>query len=237
MVEGIAELGWLEMLGRLGLAALLGGLLGIEREYDGQDAGFRTHMLVTVGAALFALMSLGGFDQFVAPRNDTNISVDVTRIAAYVAPGIGFIGGGTILKHGGKVSGITTAATLWVAAAIGVASGLGAAVSAVATSVLALLALELLQPISRAVQRRGSRRRSGLFIELDTGADLTEIVAAIGAPVSSVVKQLHFGVGPDDDGQITVEFWRRPDDQSFADLAQRLLALEGVKRVAVGTGP
>jgi putative Mg2+ transporter-C (MgtC) family protein len=117
MVEGAADLGWLETVARLALAGCLGGLLGLEREYDGQDAGFRTHLLVVVGSALFAVLSVGAFDDFLVPRADSNVSVDVTRIAAYVAPGIGFIGGGAILKHGGKVSGITTAASLWSAAA------------------------------------------------------------------------------------------------------------------------
>jgi putative Mg2+ transporter-C (MgtC) family protein len=235
MVEGIAELGWLEMVGRLGLAALLGGILGIEREYDGQDAGFRTHLLVVLGAALFAVVSVGGFDEFVDRRSETNVAVDITRIAAYVAPGIGFIGGGAIVKYGGKVSGITTAASLWTAAAIGVATGLGALASAVAATGLALFALEALRPISRAVERIGSRRRSGLVVELAEGANLAEVLAVIGEPLGGAIKQLQFGVGPDVGGRIAVEFWHQPDDRAVTAMTDQLLSMDGVERVTIDT--
>lgn len=232
MVEGVAELGWLEMVGRLGLAALLGGVLGLEREYDGQDAGFRTHLLVVVGATLFALMSVGGFDQFVASRNDTNVSVDVTRIAAYVAPGIGFIGGGAILKYGGKVVGITTAASLWTAAAIGVATGLGAWVAAAATTAIALFALEVLQPVSDRVGRHGRGRRSHLVIEMTEDADVGPVLAELDRFRADHIKRLEFGVGPDDDGRMTVQFWDRPAPGVIADLVACLLEVDGVVQVA-----
>ena len=234
MVEGVAELGWLESFGRLALACLLGGMLGLEREYDGQDAGFRTHLLVVLGCALFGLMSVGAFDEFVTERADTNVVVDVTRIAAYVAPGIGFIGGGVILKYGGRVSGITTAASLWAAAAIGVACGLGVWASAVLATVFTLLALEALRPLSALVARMGRRRRSAVFIELSTAADVPTVVAAINEPASGRLKQLRYGIGPDDEGQISAEFWRAPSDAELTDMAERLLAMDGVVGVSIG---
>jgi putative Mg2+ transporter-C (MgtC) family protein len=234
MVEGVAELGWLESFGRLALACLLGGVLGLEREYDGQDAGFRTHLLVVLGCALFGLMSVGAFDDFVTERADTNVVVDVTRIAAYVAPGIGFIGGGVILKYGGRVSGITTAASLWSAAAIGVACGLGLWGGAVLAAAFTLLALEALRPLSALVARMGRRRRSAVFVELSGAADVSTVMAAINEPSTGRLKQLRYGIGPDDEGQISAEFWRAPSDAELTELANRLLAMDGVVGVSVG---
>jgi putative Mg2+ transporter-C (MgtC) family protein len=153
----VTALEWYEIVGRLGLAALLGALLGFEREFDGNFAGLRTHLLLTLGAALFAVVSVAGFESLVAERNATNVTVDVTRIAAYIAPGVGFIGGGAILKSDGRIRGLTTAATLWTAAGIGVAAGVGFWLAAVVATAIALFALEALQPISRWAARLGER--------------------------------------------------------------------------------
>jgi putative Mg2+ transporter-C (MgtC) family protein len=145
----------IEIVGRLLLAALLGGILGIERELDGQDAGFRTHLLLALGAGLFGAISAGAFTDFVS-TSATNVQVDVTRVASYVAAGIGFIGGGAILKHRGHITGITTATSLWTGAAVGLAAGLGFWVGAVATTVIALLALRALKPLSNWLERHAS---------------------------------------------------------------------------------
>lgn len=156
---------------RLVVATALGAALGLEREYDGQDAGFRTHVLLVLGSALFAVSSVAGFDAFVNDRASTNISVDITRIAAYVAPGVGFIGGGAIVKVGAHARGMTTAASLWTAAAIGVAAGLGFWVGAVTTTVLALFALEGLQPLGHLVHQAGRRRRHARSAGNETEGD------------------------------------------------------------------
>jgi putative Mg2+ transporter-C (MgtC) family protein len=145
----------LEVVGRLLLAALLGGIIGIERELDGQDAGFRTHLLLALGAALFGAISVGAFTEFV-DGSTTNVQVDVTRVASYVAAGIGFIGGGAILKDRGRITGITTATSLWTGAAVGLAAGLGFWLGAVATAVIALAALRILKPLSKWLERRGT---------------------------------------------------------------------------------
>src|SRR5579884_2809490 len=84
---------------RLGAAALFGAVIGFEREVDGHDAGLRTHVLLALGSALFGALSVGAFGEFVAPRNATDLSIDPTRIASYVAAGVGFLGGGVILKR------------------------------------------------------------------------------------------------------------------------------------------
>ena len=145
------------MVARLSLAAGLGAALGIEREFDGHAAGLRTHMLLTLGASLFGVLSVAAFDGFITARSESNVNVDPTRIAAYVLPAVGFIGGGAIVKTGRNVIGITTAASLWVAASVGVASGLGFWVGAVTATVLALVALEGLQPVSKWAAEIGRR--------------------------------------------------------------------------------
>lgn len=152
--------GWTALF-RLLLAAGCGGLVGIEREADGQDAGLRTHMLLALGAAMFGLVSVGGFNDYVRATASTNVQVDVTRVASYVAAGVGFIGGGAILKHRTGVSGLTTAASLWVAAAVGVACGVGMWIAPLVAVGITLVALVVLKPASRWLagrRARGARR-------------------------------------------------------------------------------
>ena len=121
----------------------------------GQDAGLRTHLLLSLGAALFGLISVGAFSDFVVAPDASNVRIDVTRVASYVAAGIGFIGGGTILKHRGTVTGITTATSLWTTAAVGLAVGLGFWVGAVTATILAVVALRGLKPLSNRLARHG----------------------------------------------------------------------------------
>lgn len=146
------------VLGRLVLACICGGLVGIERESGGQDAGLRTHMLLSLGSALFALISVEGFNEY-ATADAPNVQVDVTRVASYVAAGVGFIGGGAILKKEDTVSGLTTAASLWVAAAIGVACGVGLWMAPLITVGLALITLVILRPVSAWIAARSEKDR------------------------------------------------------------------------------
>jgi putative Mg2+ transporter-C (MgtC) family protein len=120
-------------------------VIGLERELHRQPAGFRTHSLVAVGSALFTIVSAYGF---------AGASVDPTRIAAQIVSGIGFIGAGTILQHRGNVRGLTTAASLWSVAAIGVAAGAGMVVIALVGTVLILVVLFLLDRVEAFARRR-----------------------------------------------------------------------------------
>ena len=131
-----------EFILRIFVAALLGGLIGLEREYRAKEAGFRTHFLVALGSALFMIVSAYGFSD--VPMNDMTHRWDVSRIAAQVVSGIGFIGAGTIIfrKQENMVSGLTTAAGVWVVAAIGLACGGGMYMLATASTVLVLAGLE-----------------------------------------------------------------------------------------------
>ncbi|KQM79783.1 MgtC/SapB family protein [Xylophilus sp. Leaf220] len=120
---------------RLGMAALLGGLLGLERERSGKSAGIRTHMLVSMGAALFVLVT----------QQAGVLETDVSRVVQGIVAGVGFLGAGAILKSrgGDQVKGLTTAAGIWLTAAIGLSAGLGQEVTAVLSTVLAILVLSL----------------------------------------------------------------------------------------------
>ncbi len=121
------------------IAALLGGAIGLEREYRSKEAGFRTHFLVGLGSGLFMVLSLHGFDDFLGIQG---IQRDPSRIAAQVVSGIGFIGAGCIIFQKNAVKGLTTAAGLWVTSAIGMTAGAGMYLLAGVATVLVLLCLE-----------------------------------------------------------------------------------------------
>ena len=134
-----------ELAMRLGAALVLGAAIGMERELAGQVAGLRTHMSVALGAALFGMVSAYGWNEFAAVRAQTNIQVDVTRVASNIVTGVGFLGGGAILKDGPTVRGLTTAASLWVTAAVGLAVALGGYSLAAVTTIGLVFALILLR--------------------------------------------------------------------------------------------
>jgi len=142
-----------ELIQRLLLAALLGGLLGIERELKQKAAGLRTNILIALGSALFTLMSIE-----LAGTTD-----DQTRIVAQVVTGIGFLGAGAIMRTDSGVQGLTTAATVWVNAAVGVAAGGGHYLLAVSATAVAMGVLLLVAPLENAMARRVAEKakRSG----------------------------------------------------------------------------
>ena len=134
----------IELIRRLLTAALLGAALGFERELRHKDAGLRTNILITVGAALFTLMSI----EISGPTGDPG------RIAAQIVTGIGFLGAGAIMRTDTGIQGLTTAATVWVNAAVGVAAGGGKYHLAFIATGITLAALLVLQPIERTIARR-----------------------------------------------------------------------------------
>jgi putative Mg2+ transporter-C (MgtC) family protein len=174
-----------EMIARVAMAAVLGAALGIEREVQHKTAGLRTHTLVAAGAALFT----------VAGASVAAEGTDASRVAAQVVTGIGFIGAGGMIKTGFTMTGITTAATLWFAAALGVATGFGLYVVAAAALVVALIAILTFAPIR-------SRIRRGVVQPLEfeytvghgTLSPLFETLNAIGA-------QVHRMAMEEDDGR------------------------------------
>lgn len=145
---------------RLVIALVLGGIIGFEREQHNHAAGFRTNILVCVGACLMMLLSIYGFSDFV---NEWNVRVDPARLAAAVITGVGFLGAGTILFTGKKISGLTTAASLWVVAAIGLAVGAGFYYASIAVTVMVILTLWLFNKLEQRFIRNRHEYRIHLI--------------------------------------------------------------------------
>ena len=142
-----------EFITRLFMAVAMGFLLGLERELTNKYAGLRTHILVCLGACIFTLLSIYGFPTFaqgdnIIVDNATGIR-DTSRVAAQIVTGIGFIGAGTVLRNGPMVFGLTTAATLWIAASIGMACGAGMFGIAIIATVLSVAVLTLIRIFER----------------------------------------------------------------------------------------
>ena len=171
----VPDIAALDVALRLLVAAGLSGAIGVERELRERAAGLRTHMLVGVGAALFTLVSAYAWGDFVFDRARVT-AFDPTRIAAQIVSGIGFLGAGAILRQGLSVRGMTTAAGLWVAAAIGMAAGAGFYVAAVIATAVVLVGLGPFRWIERALNRFGG----------ETGVLELELAAA--RPVSPVLE-------------------------------------------------
>ena len=146
---------------RLVLAALFGTIIGLDREYREKEAGFRTHFLVSLGSALMMIVSQYGFSEILT---HDGVSLDPSRIAAQVVSGIGFIGAGTIIFNHQIVRGLTTAASLWATAGIGLTAGAGMSWLALAATILTLVALEGLSLVFRSL---GSRRMVVVFSASD----------------------------------------------------------------------
>jgi putative Mg2+ transporter-C (MgtC) family protein len=191
-----------ELVLRVLLAALLGGSIGMERELADHPAGLRTHIALALGAALFGVLSGYGFQAFNASRTVTNYQVDPTRVASQIVVGIGFLGGGAILKEGATVRGLTTAASLWVTAAIGLACALGHYGLAVATTAAVLVSLTLLRRPQRwPVFRRLARAHESVVIRVN-GPDAGAVVAALNGIAGITVRSL---IVRDRAGQLVVQ--------------------------------
>ncbi len=166
-----------EVAQRVTLAVAMGAAIGLQREIDDQPAGLRTHLAVSLGAALFGVISTLGFSEFEQPRADSNFQVDVTRVASQVVVGIGFLGAGVIFRRGADVKNLTTAATLWATAAIGLAAGVGDGGTAVFSAVLLVFVLAVLRIPRDWVRRRFTRTtRVALVRVARAGEDAAHVV-------------------------------------------------------------
>ncbi|AAR35305.1 MgtC/SapB family protein [Geobacter sulfurreducens] len=142
-----------EMIGRLVLASVLGALIGLERELHGRPAGFRTHLLVSLGACLFVVTSIEFHRLYANTSGVGSIGADPGRVAAQVVAGIGFLGAGAIIREGTSIRGLTTAACLWVAAAIGLSCGIGLFAISLFVTAISLAALLLLKRVEGLLSR------------------------------------------------------------------------------------
>lgn len=167
-------LNYVDILSRLVLAVLLGGMVGWERESNSRPAGFRTNILVCLGSALIMIVSLKFYGLFEAARSN-----DPGRIAAQVVSGIGFLGAGTIIREGFAVKGLTTAAGLWAIAGVGLAVGAGFYFSAISATVLIIMTLTILSFIEKKITQ-GSREKNLRIKAYDQPGEIGKIGSVLG---------------------------------------------------------
>jgi putative Mg2+ transporter-C (MgtC) family protein len=178
LLAEIPNLTWPHVLLRLSVAALLGGAIGMERELRERQAGLRTHLVVCVGSALFTLVSAYGFREFLV-HGGSLVRTDPTRIAAQIVSGIGFLGAGAIIRQGLSVRGLTTAATLWLVAAIGMASGAGYYSAALFATIGALITLGPLRIAAYKIVHRYRPDVDRLLVEIPAGGSPGPVIEAI----------------------------------------------------------
>lgn len=174
-----------EGVARLLLVVGLAGAVGLERELREQEAGLRTHMLVGVGAALFIIVGNYSWSELDF-GNQVGIVLDPSRVVAYVVTGIGFLGAGTIIKHGINIKGLTTAASLWVVAAVGVAIGAGEYGLGVVATAIVLLSLWPMRKLADAVGLRASHSHR-LELELAPEGSVAGVLSHLEAHGGQVV--------------------------------------------------
>ncbi len=214
------------MIGRLLVAAVLGGMVGFERERLLWAAGLRTHMLVCIGSCLIIIVSAYGFNDVLGEKN---VVLDPSRIAAQVVSGVGFLGAGTILFRGEAVKGLTTAASLWAVAGIGLAAGSGLYMTAMAGTVIVLAVLAGIKPIEERYRRRLQTRTLALLAARGQfSIDLLREAAGLHA--KRVQQFILRPSGTDDVDEVEIVFGRLPEP-AFADIVQKLKRLPGVTQV------
>jgi putative Mg2+ transporter-C (MgtC) family protein len=207
----------LEQLARLALAAALGGAVGAERELADQPAGLRTHMLLTIGACLFTLISAYAF----------GTGTDPSRLAAQIVTGIGFLGGGAILRHGASIRGITTAASIWATTALGVAVGTGRYLLALGATVLVVATLGMLRA-ARNLLRHYSAAREELTLKTDPDFHLEPVISLLRSERAQLRGLEH---EQDDDGDRLVLVVRLPPRYRTERFIELLTQLPGVREV------
>jgi len=203
---------------RLLLAVALGGIVGWQREAADKPAGFRTHILVCVGAALFTLISREGF---------FGSGADPARVASNIVVGIGFLGAGTIWRAGGSVQGLTTAASLWTVAAIGTAAGIGYYAGALITTLIVISVLQLFKVIESRIPRRGYGRLA--LIVTDRPGQLGVIGTVLGGMGVNIE---HVEVAQRMDERVSINLTVRiPGRASRDDILMTLSGTAGVEDV------
>ena len=213
---------------RLLLSAFLGGLIGVEREIHDHPAGIRTHLLVALGSALFTVLSIVGF-----PSSD-DVATDPSRVAAQIVTGIGFLGAGAILKYGPTVRGLTTAASLWAAAGIGMAAAASRPVLAVAATVIVLVSLWPLRLLSERLELAAPRRLH-VRLQLAEASRLAELFDWLAERNVDIV---HFDSEHEDDGRHTLDLvLGLPTRADRTRLTAELAALDWVTLDDLGRRP
>lgn len=215
------------MAGRLLLASLLGAMIGLEREIHGRTAGFRTHLLVSLGSALFVIVSIDFYRTFGNFSGTGMVGVDPGRVAAQVVVGIGFLGAGAIIREKASVRGLTTAACLWIASAIGVACGVGLFMLSALVTAIALISLIALKKIEGVLARDSYAM---LTIESDDVSGQWEFISRVVEACG--YQMMPAGMERRTDGILVFELQIKMHAQHITcEAIDRISAIEGVRGV------
>ena len=219
VLKQVIDIFKLELMLQLGLATLLGGAIGLERELGGKPAGLRTNILICIGSVLYTHLSIamvGG-------------ATDPTRVAGQIVTGVGFIGAGTILHARGAVVGLTSAATIWVVAAIGVALGSGFYLEGVGTTLVVLAVLSGLGRIEKLVERQSMRRKFTVHARQGPTVleDLESLVRRAGLEVTGVASR-------QENVDLVIDFEIRGSKRLHDELMISLLHHNHVRTVSTG---
>jgi putative Mg2+ transporter-C (MgtC) family protein len=212
---------------RLLIATILGAAVGLERERLEWVAGLRTHALVCVGSALFMIVSAFGFADALG---SSNVVLDPSRVAAQVVSGIGFIGAGTIILRREIVRGLTTAASIWAVAAIGLAVGGGMYIAAIAATVFALVILVVVKPIEWRIFRHRRARRVSLKVDPQE-TSLSEIKAKIEAANLRLDHLVIRSSNSLDEEQVELYLARGVSEEDLLLLVEGLSRFDGVHEI------
>jgi putative Mg2+ transporter-C (MgtC) family protein len=216
-----------EVVLRLAVAASLGALVGADRERRERAAGLRTHALVGVGSCLFMLVSSFGFGDVVG---ETGVMLDPSRVAAQVVSGIGFLGAGAIIVRRDGPRGLTTAASVWVSAAVGLAVGGGLWIAGVSTTAITLLVLAALKPL----EQRFFKRPLALAVVIEPATQSIATLRAAAEDTGLRVERLDVRAGRSGRAQVRMSLGERTPERDTA-VVDRLRSLPGVRTVKLRT--
>jgi len=212
-----------EIIFKLALAGILGGLIGLERESLNRPAGLRTYTLVTVGSALAMIVSLDMYFQYYQ-----TVNADPGRIAAQVISGIGFLGAGTIMREGATVRGLTTAAGLWVVACIGLAVGAGLYIPAIVTTILILFIL--IYFVEFEERFTGMRVYKGLIMVVEDRPGQVGVIGSILGNMGVLIKNIQLTRLEDEDLEVEL-LLHLPAHISITEIIEELSDVEGLKNI------
>jgi putative Mg2+ transporter-C (MgtC) family protein len=213
---------------RLLVATILGAVVGLERERLERAAGLRTHALVCVGAALFMIVSAYGFAEALG---SSDVVLDPSRVAAQVASGIGFIGAGTIILRREIVRGLTTAASIWAVAAIGLAAGGGMYLAAVVTTVLALVILAVVKPVEWRLFKHRRARQVSLTVDLQE-ISLSDIKAEIEAANLRLDRMVIRSSDSPEADRVELFLARGSSEEQLLSLLEGLRRMAGIRAIS-----
>jgi putative Mg2+ transporter-C (MgtC) family protein len=221
-MEGGKKMSDLDLIIRLLLAAVLGGLIGLEREVHGRAAGLRTHILVCLGAALIMLSSVNLFESY---RDSSNI--DPFRISAQVVSGIGFLGAGTIIRFRASVKGLTTAASLWASAGIGLSIGSGFYKGAFFTTALVLISLFFLTKLESRIIKKDCYKTLNLVTK--SGPQQLKAIREVLSDYKTEIRD--FEIKKVDEDKVGLELHLKLSSLKFNDeIISDVLGIEGIEK-------